>query len=284
MIRQPRCQPCRLIGVLLLLLFGLPGVSWAFDEPIPLVTGNDYRPFTGASLPEGGIATAIVRAAFAEQGHEVEIDFQAWRRGYRKTLDGDFAATFPYIPSAERREAYLYSDPILTLSIRPMVRAESEHKARRLGDLEGLTYCRPKGYAVSEKLAKLTETGALDRTAPYDMSTCVRMLDKERVDFIPVNTYQGAATARKVLGSDDTVRFLNVTFQHTRLHLIAPKKSPQSKELLATFNAGLAALRRDGDLQSIRDRLVHDFRRVITSKPRQSAAEPVARDAKADLM
>ena len=50
-------------------------------EVLHLATGDDYAPFTGKALPGQGILTQVVRAALAEQGMAITLDWLPWNRG-----------------------------------------------------------------------------------------------------------------------------------------------------------------------------------------------------------
>jgi polar amino acid transport system substrate-binding protein len=67
-----------------------------------LVTGDDYAPFTGQDLPGGGMLTQVVEAALQEQGQVYSLHWRPWNRGYLRTLQGEFDATFLYIRTAQR--------------------------------------------------------------------------------------------------------------------------------------------------------------------------------------
>lgn len=49
----------------------------AAAAPVRLVTGNDDRPFADRDLPDGGMATAVVRARYAGTGRKGRIRFNA---------------------------------------------------------------------------------------------------------------------------------------------------------------------------------------------------------------
>ena len=230
----------------------------AAEDPIKLVTGNDYKPFTDESLPEGGLSTATVRAVYAHLGKDVSVAFVPWKRGYRAVLEGEYAATFPYVKTSKRQEDYRFSDPIFTTRNKPLVSAESDITADSVEDLKGTAYCQPNAYAPPDILKKMQAEGTLKRNAPANMTLCMRMLKRGRIDFIPVNNVQGPATARDVFGSTDPVRFLDITLTKTHNYVIFPRNAEGTAEAVARFNKGLAAIRDNGVYKSIVDRFLGD--------------------------
>jgi polar amino acid transport system substrate-binding protein len=239
----------------ILALTGVLGAASAAADPIVLATGNDYKPFTDQAMPEGGMATAIVRAAFRREGREVEARYMPWQRGYHDTLDGLYAGTFPYVRTEERAGDYHYSAPLFTLVWRPLVMTDSDLSGERLSGLSGSRYCSPKGYALAAPLKALTEAGELFRVAPYNMSVCFKLLKNGRADFIPINNVQGPVTARESLGGMEQVRFLNIEITRKPLHVIFPKTGETAKADMAAFNAGLEKIEADGTF----DRIVTRF-------------------------
>jgi polar amino acid transport system substrate-binding protein len=235
-------------------VLGLGGAA-AKSDPIVLATGNDYKPFTDQSLPEGGMATAIVRAAFQREGRALHARFMPWERGYHDTLEGLYAGTFPYVRTEARAVDYHYSAPLFTLVWRPLVMKDSSLSGDSLSDLTGARYCSPKGYALAARLKTLTDAGELFRVAPYNMSVCFKLLKNGRADFIPINNVQGPVTAREALGGMGQVRFLDIEITRKPLHVIFPKNGDTAKADMATFNAGLKKIEADGTF----DRIVAEF-------------------------
>jgi polar amino acid transport system substrate-binding protein len=245
-------------AVLSLAVVSWPGAS-AHAEPWRLATGNDYRPFTDDSLPEGGMVTEIVRAAFAQQKTAVSIEFLPWERGRRATEAGRFAGAFPYVTSPARRAVFHYSDPIWRFDNVAFVRADSDWAAKRVAQIPAGTYCYPRGYAEVAATKARRESGDFVRRSPIDMATCFRLLDRGEVDFVHAPKLQGWMAARATLGADAPVRTLEVVLASTAIHLIAPKARADAREVLDTFNAGLAALRADGRYDAILDRHLDDL-------------------------
>lgn len=228
----------------------------AAADPVKLVTGNNYKPFTDESLPEGGLSTATVRAVYAHLGEEISVAFRPWKRGYQSTLKGKYTATFPYVKNEERQKDYRFSDPIFTLRNKPLVRADAEIAANSPEDLKGMRYCQPIGYAPPKTLKKMQNQGHLKREAPENMKLCMRMLKKGRADFIPINNVQGPLTAREAFGSTDPVQFLDITLSTSANYVIFPRNAENSADAVARFNKGLAAIRDNGTFESIKARFL----------------------------
>lgn len=216
-----------------------------------LVTGEDYAPYTGAQLPRGGLMTEVVRVAYAAAGDTAVIAFQPWLRGLSGMAAGRFDAAFPYRRTPEREKHFLYSQPLRTVAVRPMVLRDAPWQAKTLDDLEGRRYCLPLGYALTNGIRRLTEAGRIHRSQPDAMRRCLQMLDAGRIDFVPMDPDRGLWFARDVLGDDKAVRFETLLLSQASLHVIFPLGNLKSLDRLNRFNEGLARIRADGRYDSI---------------------------------
>lgn len=223
-------------------------------EPLELVTGNNYLPFTDEDLPQGGMATAIVRAVYAEIGREITVDFLPWKRGYIQARRGTYAGIFPYVRTEERAAEFHFSNPILEIEQRPIVMADSDLTVSTPSDLAGTRYCLPKGYAPARTVARMTDAGKVTRRKPLDMQQCFRMLQRGRVDFIPISVLLAQYTSNTLFGRSDRVGLTDLVLETTPLHMIFPKGEPKSKDRLRRFNAGLRRVRQSGQYEAIVER------------------------------
>jgi len=239
----------------LLVLCGLALLSWpaAADQALSLrlITGPDYKPYTDPGLPQGGMQSEIVRAAFAEVGDQVEISFEPWARGYAETQHLDFDGTFPYVHAPEREKDFLYSDPSFELSGRAWVLPDNQVPITAAGDLAGSSLCSPNGYVLPDPIQHLVDDHKLRLERVGGMEQCFKMLQMRRVAFVVCSEIQARATSQRLWGSPDGVKMLPVVLSHTTHSLIVPRQHPQAARIIADFNRGLALLKASGELDAI---------------------------------
>ncbi len=221
-------------------------------EPLKLVTGNEYPPFTDENLPNGGMITEIVQTVFDHLGYAADITFAPWRRGYDETNAGRYAATFPYVKDQKRMQDFLYSDPIYTITDRFFVRQDFPRKFRTDEDLQGLTACKPLGYSLDE-IKHLLAQDIITLTRATQMTNCFRMLARGRVDLLPINEHVGWSMIQELYGPEGRQKFhvLEKLLKEHGLYLIISKTFPNGEVLMQTFNKGLQHLREDGTLDDI---------------------------------
>ncbi len=237
-----------LLSSMLTLFFLLqPALS---QQTVRLATGNDYKPFTDKSLPQGGMITAIVSHIFKKMGYIPEIEYLSWDRGYVLSEQAAFQGTFPYVKTPERLDDFYFSDPIFTIVTRFFVLADSDVVFQSDSDLQGLTACKPLGYHLSD-IQTLLDWGIIDLQRPNTMESCFRMLKLGRVDLVPINEHVGWEVVKQIQGEKGLFRVLERSLQETGLHFIISKQHHDALDLLNRFNTILEQMLEDGSLDHI---------------------------------
>lgn len=226
----------------------------AAAESVKFVTGNNYQPFSDENLPQGGMITAMVRAAYEKVPAEIEsITFTDWKRGYRAVKQGEYTATFPYVETKKRKKDMLYSEKIYTTKTYAATNAKLPYEIDEIEDLHGLTYCTPKNYSPGSRIKAMERAGKVEAEHPYRMKDCLRMLRTERVDFIPSERTPVIAAAEETFGSTAPIEFEKLVIQRTTLHAIFGKDVAGSRAAMRTFNEAMRRLRDSGAWQDIVD-------------------------------
>jgi polar amino acid transport system substrate-binding protein len=220
--------------------------------PVRLVTGTDYAPFADAALPSGGLAGALVQAAFAAVDVPVEpLQFEPWKRGYADVLAGVDDATFPYVRSPEREADMLYSDPIYDIVAVALFRAGSGRDYVGPDSLKGLNLCMPIGYAASPPIARLIASKAVSVEQPATADLCLKQLAEGRVDvFVAAADLLDRRIAALFGQAPVFFRAPTPVYSHS-LYLIAPRTAPGATALIQHFDEGLAQIRADGRYDAI---------------------------------
>jgi polar amino acid transport system substrate-binding protein len=220
-------------------------------EPVPIVTGNDYEPFSGEELRNGGITTWIVKEALEQVGMDARIAFQPWKRGYQETLSNHFAATFPYVPTEERQRDMAYSDPILTIVMNIYSAPSATVDYRNTQSLAGHTLCSPIGFALPASIEALIASGDLKKVEPTRLPQCIDMILAGRADVLLCDEFTFAGAAPKAQTKGSTLRPVGVPVDTWTLHLIAAKSTTGTPPILEAFNRGLAKLKQSGRYDQI---------------------------------
>ena len=208
------------------------------------LTSGAWEPWSGPDLPEGGIATRIVRDAFATQGITVEIGWFPWARAWDLAQREPWDASFGWVVDRERRRTVLFSDPIYVGTTVFLHRRGEPLVWDRIDDLAGKRIGITLGYSYGPDFEAAVAAGKL-RTdpAPSDEAN-LRKLLAGRIDLFPIDEIVGLALARRLLGD----RAVELAFDprpvlRSANHLVVRKDHPRAAEILAAFNAGLAELK-----------------------------------------
>ncbi|MBQ1782337.1 MAG: transporter substrate-binding domain-containing protein [Gammaproteobacteria bacterium] len=219
-------------------------------QPVPLVSGIGYPPFADQRLPGGGIATRVVVAAFERMGAQPTVDWLPWRRGYIATLNGDYAATFPYVRTAERQRDFLYSDPIFHGEVYLYALPE-QPEVLTVEGLRNHTLCQPWGWTVDIDgyLEYAIKRGHIRLEQPIGLDTCFEMLRHGRVDAV----FSSPEVTDHLLAEMLPLQLVRAPrpLAKTELYLIAPRSGRDSERLLEEFNQALALMKADGSFERL---------------------------------
>jgi len=233
-----------------LLFIACIGMSESNAETYKVVTGNNYSPFTGENLPQGGIITHVVRLIFDDMGHEMIVSYLPWKEGYQSTKNKRFLATFPYNKNNERIKEFHYSDPIVSYSTFFFVHHDSKLVFNNYEDLRGLTYCQPQGYNLG-KQKWLVNKGVLKHIVLPEMEDCLRQIVAGEADLVSMNPYVGWTTIKELFGNVEKFRAVEKPGDITSQYLIISKSNPDAEEFLLEFNRILSRLKKNGVVKNI---------------------------------
>lgn len=213
-------------------------------EPLRLVTGPGYLPFSDPDLPGGGMLTELVATAAARAGFAATIEFLPWQRGYDATLRGEFDATFPYVWTAERERAVWFSESLFAVQRRVVVLADSPLTSAEPGSLAGYSLCLPLGYALNEEFEAMVRGGSLTIDRVPTMQSCFAKLLGRRVDAIQANSIVADQLGGRI-------RALPGGLGPIALHAIVPRARLDAQQLLDRLDRALVDLQADGTYDAI---------------------------------
>ncbi len=226
------------------LLIAFSPLAAQAQHRINIATGNGFKPFTDVGLPEGGMASQIVKEAFKLSGWDVTYYWLPWKRGYEMARQMHLDAAVPWGHRADTTNAFTYSDPLFT--IEHQVWSKPHKNIQTTADLEGKTGCRPIGYPIPIDHKSMHDAGQYKLVRPQSMVACFRMLANEYVDFIICNRDQGQSilSTNEFQGSE--IKSVLQSEKPVEMHLVMSKFHPLQAKILFEFNKGLKALKAKG--------------------------------------
>lgn len=219
---------------------------------------TEWSPYTSEQLPDKGLASAIVRAAFNKAGHDVVITFYPWKRALQMAKDIKVDAVFPGYFSEDRAISFSYSAPI-TQSELMLATLDNQPISRfyALDDLRPYRIGVVQGYVNS---AEFDQADFLLKDVALSDTINLKKLLKGRVDMISIDK----KVALHLLSTNDSldtkfkkIKFLSPALLEQPVHIMVGKKKKDHALLLEEFNRGLKLIKRDGTYQKIIQRYEH---------------------------
>ncbi|MGH8050099.1 MAG: substrate-binding periplasmic protein [Arenimonas sp.] len=232
--------------------------SPASSKPVVRLASLEWEPYIGKRMPDQGYAAALVRAAFADQGMKVEIEFYPWARALHLARTGEVDGLMPEYFDASRETEFQYSaafpgGPLMLYKRRsdavafiidPVKKQDAALralKAKRFGVVRG--YLNTPVFDAATYLVK---------EEANDDATNLRKLVYGRIDLAVIDRRVAEHLIRTEY-PDYARRIVPMepALAENTLYIAFSRKAPRMNESLATFNRGLAAMRKDGRLDAL---------------------------------
>lgn len=219
----------------------------------------EWPPYSGATLPDGGYATAVVRAAYAAEGRTVDIRFYPWARALSLAQNGRVDGVYPEYYDPQQRPSLLLSAAfpggpagLLKLSHRAISlnTPPGGTPSDELSQLAGLKIGLVRGYLNHPRLD--AEPGLLRDYARDDLQNLSKLL-AGRVDLIFIDLKVAEALIQQHFpGQRQSFEALQPPLLQPTLHLAVSRAAPDAEATLQAFNRGLQKITLSGELQRLR--------------------------------
>lgn len=232
-----------------LCLLGMLSVTTpAHAEKLRLVA-DAWPPFTDASMEQGGLATAIVKAALERAGFTSDFEQVPWARALMGVGDGRYDVLVNAWYNDERTRIGQFSAGYLINRIRFLKRKDAPIEFNDLQQLHGYPIAVVRGYAYS---AAFDEDESLQKIPVHGFAMAVRMVAASRVKL----TLEDEYVARYYLAREspkvrNAVEFLPKSLSENSLHILVSLKNPQHEQIVAGFDREIAAMKADGSYERL---------------------------------
>ncbi len=215
----------------------------------------EWAPHYGSELPEKGLTTAIVKAAFKTEGHRSDVDFIPWERALKEVEEGKSDVVMGAYHSEEREKSYIFSDPIYFLELGLIARPGlGMSRYNSLRDLTPYSIGISRGFANSEEF---DAANYLDKQAATFPNLNIRKLFRGRIDMAVMNFDLFRYEAKKEGFCISDVEFMEPPLETHGLYLMASRQILDGEKIIRDFNRGLNKIRKSGEF----DRIVGRFRK-----------------------
>ncbi|WP_426151555.1 substrate-binding periplasmic protein [Pseudomonas sp. DC3000-4b1] len=231
----------------LVAVLALPTAGWS--DTLRLV-GDPWPPFVGASLKDGGLATAIVRAALERAHYQVTFEEAPWARALKGIEEGRYDVLVDAWYSDERARIGRFSAPFLTNRLRFVaLRGSDISVARGLSALYPYSIAVVRGYAYTPEFDNDSQ---LKRVPVQSFQAALSMLAAGRVQLALEDEYVADyLLALQPVTVRDKLKLLDPPLAENGLRILVSLKRPDYGAIAEAFNQAIAAMRADGSLQAL---------------------------------
>jgi len=215
---------------------------------------TEWAPHYGSGLPENGLTTALVKAAFKAVGHNAEIKFIPWTRALKEVKEGKADVVMGAYHSTEREIDYLFSDAIVHLDTGLIARPGlGKNTYSSLKDLQGYSIGIARGWANNDEF---DAASYLDKQVATSPILNIKKLFRGRIDMAVMNFDLFRYEAKKAGFCLNDVEFVYPPLETHGLYIMASRQVADYRKIITDFNSGLDKIRKDGKFQ----RIVNRFR------------------------
>lgn len=212
------------------------------------LASTEYPPFYGKDLPQQGLITEIIHAAFAQTDYRVETTFYPFSRALMMQRQCKVDGLFTEWDSPERRQWGLFSDPI------PPENEVGFYK-RANDDLvfSGKPLRINVGIVRDYVNPKLLNAPPFIQVAVTDDLTNLKKLSRGRVDLVFIDRAV-AQHLMKTHMSDwegKPIVWVEPAIKRYTQHLVLCKEIPNAEQKMAAFNRGLQQLKDNGMIEQL---------------------------------
>lgn len=222
----------------------------AHAQKVSLVA-NIWPPYVDAALPDDGLAMKIVKTAFKRVGYTPEIRIEKWDKALEGSKLGVYEIAGAIWKSDERQKKLLFSDAYLKNNIILLANTNSKIEFNSLSDLEGILVGVLKDYEYDPKFMKDPK---ILKFQANRLTQNLIAVQQGKLDVAVADRRLALYELKHFMGNNRAdFRFLPKPLSSRKLYIAAPKANAESKNLIAKFNQGLAAIKKDGTYQKILD-------------------------------
>jgi polar amino acid transport system substrate-binding protein len=215
----------------------------------------EWAPHYGSGLPENGLTTALVKAAFKAGGHSSQVDFIPWARALKEVEEGKSDVVMGAYFSEERALKYYISDRIYSLDLGLIARPGLDVlKYESLRELSAYKIGVSRGFANSDEF---DAADYLDKDIATFPNLNIRKLFRGRIDMAVMNFDLFRYEAKKEGFCISDVTFMDPPLSTEGLYVMASRNIRDGEKIVKDFNRGLLTIRQNGKF----DRIVNRFRK-----------------------
>ena len=234
---------------------------------IKLVTEDNFAPFTGRDIKNGGLLTDVVQTALTEvvgpDGYEFFWDNAPETHLNPLLSDNQMDMALAWAkpdcaadPQNTLCRDFHFSDPVFEYLVLLFSDKSRPVPFTKDSDIIGRTLCRPDGYLthmLDQDGRNWVRDGKITLKRAARVEECFTMVREGAADAVVINEFTGR-TVLKDMGLEHRINVgQGKPVSIATLHVVISKDNPNADILLRSMNAGLGKIRASGAYQSVID-------------------------------
>jgi len=213
------------------------------------VTGSLWSPYIDGNLPEGGLATDLVRTALTRAGYDIQANVETWTRAYRGVAVGVYDVVVSVWETQARSEDLLFSEPYLMNDIVFLSRADLLVDYQDLADLLGYRIGVERDFAYEEAF---DADPNLNKVVNDQLIQNLLLLREGRIDLLVGDKWSILYQISEFMPDDvSEFRILPKPLIRRALRMGVSRRNPDAGEIVARFDAAMQSMREDGTYNAL---------------------------------
>ena len=223
--------------------------STALSAQTITAAGDPWPPFLDPDHPQQGVATELVKAAFASQGDELKLDFVPWQRALEGVKEGEYDVLIGAWKTQEREGFLKYSEPYMFNDVKFIKKKGSDFEYSGMDSLTGKTIGTVRGYGYGDAFENATN---FKREDAANLMPSILKVIGGRIDL----TLEDEVVAKSLISKEnpealEQIEFVAKPMSSNGLYVASGLKNPKHDEIIASLNKGMAAIKADGTFDAI---------------------------------
>lgn len=218
------------------------------DGPVTIVA-DEWPPFSGSTLHNGGISLDVIATVLRRAGYEVSTQVLPWARIMDGSRRGEYDIVGSLFYDAEIATYMTYADPFFATEVRFVRQADKDHVIDGLASLGQLSIAVGDGFLYEENFDRAEN---LNKRVVTTMFQAVQMVAHGRADLtLDSVEVLNHAIAQADPAIDDQLEILPFVLATHDIHMAVRNDLLGKDQLVIDFNETLAAMRADGSLAAL---------------------------------
>lgn len=236
----------KIFSAIILLVLSVSNIQ---AETLKIASG-EYSPYSGEHIPMQGLSTMIIKAAFKETKHDVQVDFMPWKRAMKYTEEAVVVGSYPWNKNESRYKYNYFSLPIHQYRVLTFHKKGKSFNSEK--EVRGKTLCHPAGWDLGP-YAHFVKKMDLQVVHPINAESCFNMMVLGRVDLVLMNELVALDIIKKLFKEDSPIIGSEKEYfkKRVNLHFIISRKYQNGRKIMNDFNLGLQKIKSNGVYDSI---------------------------------